>query len=258
MQLSRSAWYKPLQDPLERDAEVIAALGELTKKHPLWGFRKCFKRLRKKKGCRWNHKRVRRVYRALGLNHKRRTKKRIPDRFRQPLDTPPIPNCVWAVDFMHDSLYVGRRFRTFNILDEGVREALHIEIDTSLPGERVVRALNGVTEWRGLPAAIRCDNGPELISGVLAEWCEEHDVELLFIEPGKPDQNGIVERFNRTYRNEVLNCYLFENLEQVREITHQWLIEYNEQRPHESLGDLTPVEFRTKIETETSTFEWST
>ena len=257
MKLSRSAWYKPLQDPLERDGDVITALGRVTEKHPRWGFWKCFKTLQRK-GHEWNHKRVGRVYRALGLNHRRRTKRRIPDRFRQPLDTPPIPNCVWAVDIMHDRLYVGRRFRTFNILDEGVREALHIEIDTSLPGERVVRALNGVKEWRGLPAVIRCDNGPELVSSVLAEWCEEQGVELMFIEPGKPDQNGIVERFNRTHRSEVLNSYLFDNLEQVREITYQWLIEYNEDRPHESLGNLTPVEFRTKMETASSTLEWST
>lgn len=120
---------------------------------------------------------------------------------------------------MHDTLYVGRRFRTLNVLDEGVREILEIEVDTSLPGERVVRVLERLKAWRGLPEAIRCDNGPELVSQVFVEWCEENGVELRHIDPGKPNQNAFIERFNRTYREEVLNAYLFENLDQVREIT---------------------------------------
>jgi putative transposase len=134
-----------------------------------------------------------------------------------------------------------------------VREAVHIEIDTSLSGERVVRVMEQLNLERDLPAAIRCDKGPELTSQVFTSWCERHGVELLFIQPGKPNQNAYSERFNRTYREEVLNRYLFEDLDQVREMTHKWLIMYNEQRPHRALGGLPPAAFRTQTEAENST-----
>jgi len=166
--LSRASWYKPPADRLEKDKEVIEVLTRLTEKNHRWGFWQSYQQVRLE-GYKWNHKKVYRVYCQLGLNHKRRTKKRIPVRPRQPLDTPSIPNAVWAIDFMSDALYVGRRFRTFNVLDEGMREALAIEIDTSLPGERVVRVLERLCAWRGVPKAIRCDNGPELISKALVD-----------------------------------------------------------------------------------------
>ena len=241
--LSRATWYQSPRDHLAKDSEVIDALMAIAEAHRRWGFWKSFKRLRLD-GRRWNHKRVYRIYCHLGLNHKRRTKKRIPMRLRQPLETQPRPNQVWALDFMHDTLYVGRRFRTLNVLDEGVREALAIEIDTSLSGERVVRVLEQLQAWRGLPQAIRCDNGPELTSQVFVDWCKRHQIEIRYIQPGKPNQNAFIERFNRTYREEVLNSYLFEDLDQVREITHQWLIAYNERRPHDALGGLPPTVFR--------------
>ncbi len=255
--MSRAGWYKPPLDRLKRDREVILALTAVTDAHRGWGFWKSYDRLRLD-GRPWNHKRVYRVYCELKLNHKRRTKKRIPLRERQPLETAAAPNVIWALDFMEDSLYVGRRFRTLNVLDEGMREALHIEIDTSLPGERVVRALEQLTAWRGLPQAIRCDNGPELISQVFMDWCGDHQIELRYIQPGKPNQNAFIERFNRTYRDEVLNCYLFEDLEQVREITYEWLITYNERRPHDALGGLPPAIFRERQTAENSTYELST
>jgi putative transposase len=255
--LSRAAWYRSPGDRLEKDREVIDALTKLTDKHRRWGFWKSFKRLRLD-GRRWNHKRVYRVYCQLGLNHKRRTKKRVPARFRQPLDTAPVPNTVWALDFMHDSLYVGRRFRILTVLDEGVREGLDIEIDTSLTAERVIRVLERLQTWRGLPQAIRCDNGPELTAQLFVDWCEQHNIEIRYIQPGKPNQNAFIERFNRTYREEVLNSYLFENLDQVREVTHWWLITYNEQRPHDALGGLPPATFRKTKTAEVSTFEVST
>lgn len=255
--LSRGAWYKPLADGLERDAEVIAALTTMTDEHRRWGFWKRYKRLRQD-GHGWNHKRVYRVYRQLGLNHKRRTKKRIPARCRQPLDTSPVPNAVWALDFMHDALYVGRRFRTLNVMDEGVREALAIEIDTSLTAERVIRVLERLKDWRGLPQAIRCDNGPELTAQVFMDWCERHQIAIRYIQPGKPNQNAFIERFNRTYREEVLNSYLFENLDQVREITYRWLITYNERRPHDALGGLPPTVFRQIKTAGVSTLQLST
>ena len=228
--LSRAAWYRQPRDRLRRDQEVIAALTRITEANRRWGFWLCYKQLRFD-GYGWNHKRVYRVYSELGLQHRRRTKKRILTRERQPLDTPSIVNAVWALDFMSDALYVGRRFRTLNVLDEGMREALAIEIDTSLPGERVVRLLERLCAWRGVPQAIRCDNGPELRSQVLVDWCKSMNIAIRYIQPGKPNQNAYIERFNRTYRDEVLNCYLFENLDQVREITADWLITYNERRP---------------------------
>jgi len=125
-----------------------------------------------------------------------------------------------------------------------MREGLTIEIDTSLPGERVVRVLERLCAWRGVPEAIRCDNDSELTSQVFVDWCERMAITLRYIQPGKPNQNAFIERFNRTYREEVLNSYLFEDLDQVREITYDWLIAYNEQRPHDALGGLPPATFR--------------
>lgn len=255
--MSRAAWYKSPQDRLERDREVIKVLTRLTEANNRWGFWQSYQQIRLE-GYGWNHKRVYRVYCQLGLNHKRRTSKRIPSRERQSLDTPQVPNEVWAVDFMSDALYVGRRFRTLNVLDEGIREALAIEIDTSLPGERVVRVLERLCAWRGTPKAIRCDNGPELISKALVDFCAERGIAIRYIQPGKPNQNGLIERFNRTYREEVLNCYLFENLEQVRMITDEWLTKYNEQRCHDALGGLPPTIFRERQTTKYSTYELST
>lgn len=255
--MSRASWYKPPRDRLARDKAVITALTTVTDEHRRWGFWKSYDRLRLD-GHRWNHKRVHRVYCQLGLNHKRRTKRRLPVRDRQPLDTPSMVNAVWAIDFMSDALYVGRRFRTLNVLDEGMREGLTIEIDTSLPGERVVRVLERLCAWRGVPEAIRCDNGPELTSQVFVDWCERMAITLRYIQPGKPNQNAFIERFNRTYREEVLNSYLFEDLDQVREITYDWLIAYNEQRPHDALGGLPPVTFREQKTVKNSTYELST
>lgn len=255
--MSRSSWYKPPVDRLERDQDVIEALTRVTEAHRRWGFWLSYKRLRYD-GYKWNHKKVYRVYTELGLQHRRRAKKRLPSRERQPLDTPAVANAVWALDFMSDALYVGRRFRTLNVLDEGMREALAIEIDTSLPGERVVRVLQQLCDWRGKPQAIRCDNGPELTSQAVVDFCQEAGIALRYIQPGKPNQNAYIERFNRTYRDEVLNCYLFENLEQVREITADWMITYNERRPHEALGDLPPTVFRERQNTKNSNYELST
>lgn len=148
----------------------------------------------------------------MGLNLPRRAKKRLPARVKEPLDAPPHPNAYWSMDFMHDTLYHGKRFRTLNILDEGVREALAIEVDTSLPAERVIRVLEQLKDSRPLPRQIRVDNGPELISSKLVAWCERHQINLHHIQPGKPTQNAYIERFNRTYLREVLDAYLFGSL----------------------------------------------
>ena len=158
---------------------------------------------------------------------------------------------------MSDALWDGRRYRIFNVVDDFNREALLIEVDFNLPAPRVVRELDRIAAYRGYPLKLRLDNGPELISLALAEWAEEHRVMLEFIKPGKPMQNGFIERFNRTYRQAVLDMYVFQSLHEVREQTEQWLREYNEERPHDALGDMTPREFLLTKNPEVSTYGWS-
>jgi putative transposase len=157
---------------------------------------------------------------------------------------------------MSDALYNGVRFRTFNVLDDFNREALKIEIDTSLPSRRLVRVFEQLKSERGLPDVLRTDNGPEFLGQVFTEWCEDNGIMIDYIEPGKPNQNAFIERFNRSYRNEVLDTWLFRNLDEVRELTWAWMLEYNEERDHDGLGGLTPAEALQNARI--STLEWST
>ena len=239
--LARAAWYRPPVDWMVRDRPIIEALLALSEQKPGLGFWKLFGRLRRK-GHHWNHKRVYRVYCALKLNIRRRAKKRVPTRDPLPLVVPARPNQVWSADFMSDSLYNGTRFRTFNVLDDFNREALAIEIDTSVTGERLIRVFEQLQAQRGLPDILRVDNGPEFLGETFTTWCADHGIFIDYIEPGEPNQNAFIERFNRTYRTEVLNTWLFTSLEEVREITWAWMLEYNEERDHDGLGGLTPAE----------------
>jgi putative transposase len=200
-------------------------------------------------GHTWNHKRIRRVYRALALHLKRKPKKRLPARTAQALAVPGRANQTWSLDFMSDALANGRAFRTLNVIDDYNREALWIEVDTSLPAERVVRVLEQLLVWRGKPTRIRMDNGPELISQRLERWAKDKHIDLLHIQPGKPAQNAYIERFNRTFRDELLDRHLFTRLEDVREAVYWWMLEHNEDRSHDSLGDLTPIEYAQTPET---------
>ncbi len=234
---------------LRRDQPLIDALNAIVEKHSRWGFWKCYHRLRNE-GHQWNHKRLWRVYYSMNLNHKRRTKKRIPQRVRQSLEVQTVANDTWALYFMSDALYSGMRYRVLNVLDEGVRELLDVTVDTSLPAQRVVRVLEQLKDQRGLPRAIRLDNGPEFISSTLIRWCEAHGAQMMHIQPGKPNQNAFVERFNRSFRDELLDAHLFTSLEQVREMSWVWMISYNEERPHESLGNIPPSEFRRPVTAE--------
>jgi putative transposase len=238
--MSRSAYRYQTKKP--NDKEIRSILEELAARKPRWGFRKMVDYL-KNQGYAWNHKRIRRVYCELGLNLRVKPKKRLPSRTPQPLVQPEKANWSWSLDFMSDSLASGRAFRTLNILDDFNREALWIEVDTSLPAERVIRVLEMLIEWRGCPKQIRMDNGPELISGRLKAWAEKHQILLAHIQPGKPAQNAYVERFNRTYREAILDAYLFNSLSEVREITEEWLEEYNAIRPHEALQGLPPYQY---------------
>lgn len=240
----------------DRDEEVIAVLQELAERFPERGFSKLLKLIRRR-GHGWNHKRVWRVYCALGLNRRRVGKKRLPNRNPRPLTAGDRINAGWSADFMSDALWDGRRFRTFNVVDDFNREGLAVEIDLNLPATRVIRVLDRIAAWRGYPAKLRLDNGPEFIASALAEWAEAKGVELEFIEPGRPMQNGFIERFNGSYRRGVLDMYVFRNLTEVREHTERWLADYNEQIPHDALNDLTPVEYRMIHHPETSSFAWT-
>lgn len=240
LSLSRSVFRYEAQ--LTDDQELAQELLRLAERQPRWGCGKMVDYLRNH-GYSWNHKRIRRIYRELQLNLRRKPKKRLPARIAQALAVPEQSNQSWSLDFMSDSLSNGRAFRTLNILDDYNREALWIEVDTSIPAERVIRVLEVLLLWRGTPRQIRLDNGPELISHRLAAWAQEHHVELVHIQPGKPAQNAYIERFNRTFREEVLDAYLFDDLQEVRAITEHWLYEYNTIRPHEALQGLTPHQY---------------
>jgi putative transposase len=216
----------------------------LVQRHPGWGFWKYYYRMRKD-GTLVNHKRLWRIYQAVGLQvGRRRARRRLPDRVLRPLAVPTQPNCCWSLDFMSDALTDGRRFRTLNVVEDWNREVLGIEVDFSLPAARVVALLTGLVARYGCPAQVRVDNGPELISHVLQDWCTGQGIILHWIAPGKPTQNAYIERFNGSFRRELLNQYLFSSLRQVREQCEQWQYDYNYLRPHEALNFLTPIEFR--------------
>jgi putative transposase len=241
--LPRSQFY---YEPIKDDREVIDALQELAFKHPSYGFRKLFAYIRRS-GKTWNHKKVYRVYKLLKLNKKRRGKRRLPARVKQPLMQQTKINNTWSMDFMCDTMVGNRKFRTFNVLDDCSREALAIEVDTSLSSRRIIRTLDRVIEQRGKPSAIRADNGPEFTSKDLELWAKDRGISIQYIQPGKPTQNGYIERFNRLYREAVLDAYLFFDLHQVKQLTEEWIEEYNERRPHEALDNMTPMEWSNKI-----------
>ncbi|SUC42795.1 Integrase core domain [Providencia stuartii] len=219
--MSRATFYRQPLDWHKKDSVVIDAIQAILVKSPQSGFCKYHFRL-SFQSYPFNHKRVYRVYCRLGLNLKRRIKKVLPVREKRPLIIEKTPNIHWALDFMHDSLSCGNRFRTLNIIDEGTRECLAIEVDTLLSAERVIRVLEGLKAERGLSKQLRVDNGPELISATLLNYCANNRIELCHIQPGKPQQNGLIERFNGSFRREFLNAYLFGSLSQLREMVWFW------------------------------------
>lgn len=206
---------------------------------------KFYTRIRRE-GLIWNHKRIQRVYKLLGYNKKKRSRKRIPARVKEPLLVPSEPNETWSMDFMADRLMNGRRFRVLNIIDDYNREALIIEPYFSITAIRVISILSRLIMENRKPKRIRVDNGPEFISEALRQWCKDNGIDLQFIQPGRPMQNGFIERFNRSYRQDVLDANLFENLSEVKMLSDDFEEDYNHHRPHESLNDLSPVEYRLK------------
>ena len=241
VKMSRKAYYyKPKRTD---DSDIIEVLNNIVEKHQRWGFPKCYKRIRKL-GHHWNHKRVHRVYTELKLNLRRKIKRRLPPRNPEPLAVPMSHGKTWSMDFMSDSLYNKVRYRTFNVIDDYNRELLGIDIGISMPSLRVIRYLDRLAEWHGYPEKVRVDNGSEFTSEVFMNWAKAHNILIDYIQPGCPYQNAYIERFNRTYRDEVLDCYIFTNLNEVKQITHDWKELYNNERPHDSLDDMTPIEFK--------------
>ena len=225
-----------------QNEQIADWLLRLTHNQRNWGFGLCYLFLRNVKGIGWNHKRVYRIYRLLELNLRIKPKRRLVREVPQPLAVPEAINQVWSMDFMHDNLDDGRQYRLFNVLDDFNREGLGIEVDLSLPAPRVIRALEQIIEWRGRPHAIRCDNGPEYISSALQEWATKRSIRLDYIQPGKPQQNAYVERFNRTVRYDWLSQTMFGSIQEVQDAATRWLWTYNNERPNMALGGITPMQ----------------
>lgn len=224
------------------DSALQGKIQEAMAKKPGWGREMLTWLLRERMEVKDNHKRIARVYREMGLQMYKRKKSRKVTRPRMLLEVPKRPNQLWAMDFVLDSFASGRRFRVLTIKDLCTHEALALYVDVSITGERVVEVLDQLKFVRGLPAAIICDNGSEFTSKALDQWAYRK-VELKFIQPGKPMQNGFIESFNGRLRAECLNQHWFENLDQAREIIESWRFEYNTERPTKALGMKTPEEF---------------
>jgi putative transposase len=184
------------------------------------------------------------VYWFLKFNLRRKEKERLPNRHSQPLAVPLRMNHCWSIDFMSDTLTDGRRFRLFNVVDDFNSEALAVEVDLSIPVHRDVHILERASAERGYPVLIRSHNDPELTAAAMAEWAEEHGVLFDFIQPGRPMQNGFIERFNKTLRTEILDMYLFSSLSEVCVLAKQWRTEYNEEPPHSAQGGIPPSSMR--------------
>ena len=246
--MNRGSWRYQRKE--RNETALRARLRELAGERPRFGYRRLHRMLRREKEngrAKWvvNHKRVYRLYREEGLAMRRRKSRRFRAEARVPLALPLRANQMWTMDFTRDTLASGKTFRTLNLMDGYTREALWIEIDTSLPGVRVVQVLERVAQERGLPETIQVDNGPEFISRVVDQWAYANGVALHFIAPGKPVQNAFIESFNGKFRDECLNQSWHTSLEDARRSIEAWRRDYNTVRPHSSLGYLTPEEYAT-------------
>ena len=235
----------------EPDTALRAELHALAAKRPRWGYRQLTRVLKRRAGPRINYKRVQRIYQEEHLQVRRRRRKRRTTVPRSPMPIPTRANERWSMDFVRDTLGDGRAFRALTIVDDCTRECPAIEVDVSLPGARVVDVLERLARTRGRPRAIVCDNGPEFAGQDLDEWAYTHGVILDFIDPGKPTQNAFVESFNGTFRDECLNENWFVSLADAQRTIEAWRIDYETERPHSKLRDLTPREFALQLMTTT-------
>ena len=224
------------------DPLLVQRLLDLATERPRFGYRRLHILLQRE-GFQAGQQRIYRIYREADLAVRRKPRKRLAAVQREPLPVVAKPDQQWNMDFTKDSLAGGRCFRTLNVVDACTRECLAIEVDTSLPGKRVVRVLERLADERGLPEVIVVDNGPEFVCKSVDAWAHARGVSLRFIRPGKPIENAYIESFNGKFRDECLNLHLFRNLDRARAIIEAWRQDYNEVRPHSSLENLTPAEF---------------
>lgn len=232
-------------EKIEKDAELMEEIRKIANKNRRYGYRRITARIRKRKKV--NHKKIYRLYKKMGLKYRIKKSKKRNCGEKRPLILPSGINARWSMDFVSDSFADGRKFRVFNLIDDYSRESVIQHADLSISGRRLVRLFEDLKKIRELPRQIVCDNGTEFTSKVFLKWAADNNVELCFIEKGKPTQNAFVESFNGKFRDECLNEEWFINLNDARTKIAQWRNEYNEERPHSSLGDLSPYEFIRKI-----------
>ena len=238
MQLQRSVWYYQSH---RDDREVIEKLQALAELYPTRGFDDYYGKIRNE-GLVWNRKRVLRVYRSIKLSLRRKHKRRLPARVKEPLQQAMQPNESYSMDFMSDALTTGRKLRVLKVMDDCTRESLAAYADYSIPSERVIETLKQVIAERAKPKQIRVDNGPEFTSKVFTSWCRNNEIAIKYIQPGRPMQNGFIERLNRTFREDVLDAYQFETLEELRILSDEWQYHYNHYHPHKSLKRKSPAD----------------
>jgi len=234
------------------DAEIRSRLRELAEQRRKFGSPRLHTLLLRE-GRVINHKRTERLYKEEGLSLRLKKRKKRISHLRVVMDRPERINQHWSMDFVSDSLYNGRRFRVFTIVDDFSRECPALEVDHSLPGQRVTRVLDRIAMTRGLPEVITLDNGPEFISKALDLWAYTNGVRLRFIQPGKPTQNAYIESFNGKFRDECLNDNVFVSLQSAQRIIETWRLDYNSERPHSSLNNMAPAEFAKTFEKEQKT-----
>ena len=230
-----------------QDEEVSEKIKAVALERPRFGYRRIHVILRKK-GLKINHKKVFKLYQEMGLKVRKRGARKRAGVTRYPRIKAMSINQIWSLDFMSDRLENGRKIRILNIIDEFTRENLKMVVDTSLSGARVVRELNELIIARGKPNQIISDNGTEFTSMAILKWAEEEAIEWHYIQPGKPMQNGAVESFNGKVRDEFLNQHVFTSLREAKELAERWANDYNKYRPHSSLNDLSPHEFKKAYE----------
>jgi putative transposase len=239
LEIDRTSYrYAPKPD---RNEKLRQDLNELARQKPRYGYRRLHVLLQRR-GWMVNHKRLYRLYREENLAVRRLIRKRL-IRPATPMVQFERANQEWSMDFVMDGLATGRAVRVLTVVDSYTRECLAIEVDSCLSSRRVTRALEWIIQQRGAPERLRCDNGPEFTSRHFLGWCEERRIQLIHIQPGRPMQNGRIESFNGRLRDECLNANWFQSIGQAKEKIENWREEYNRERPHSSLGYLTPLEF---------------